>query len=159
MTEPFIKRTNYSRKAFLNKEDFTHLLSRLADIGFTNQIILLPSLISDNSKRAIVSGPEENTIEIQTYLEGDIDYDAILLKTTTQDQKEEILILFNQSINKGMSFNEPKFHIVPENASPSFYISTSDPVKTFGLTGYLKDYFNTKVHYGTLVYWGISQIF
>src|SRR6185503_13759787 len=137
--EPFSKRTSYTKSSYINKESFQYLSDRLHQIGFTKQDVILPTLIIDDKK--IKEGPADRALSVDEFLGLDQDFEAVVFSGSNQEKTEEVVILFKNDPKKKVKFDSPIFSLVDSNQNLNLYVSTLDPVRTFGLITYLKDYF------------------
>jgi hypothetical protein len=142
MSEPFTQRSKYPLRAFIGKESFGYLLSRLSQLGFSEQKVILPQLIVKNEK--MLAGPEKKDLTAQEFLDSDEDFKSIVLQSKN-NEGEEIAILFKNDLTNRISFNSNIYSVVEEIPKSNLYISTYDPIRTYGLMKYLEDFFRDKV--------------
>jgi hypothetical protein len=128
----FVKRDKYNTNVFILKAGFIKLVEELNEIGFKDVEVKIP-LNEISSERA---GKEP--IPVKTFLQQDRNYKGLIL--LGRRNKDEIRILFK---NEGQgSFLDDIFPSVGSNTLYNFYVSTSNPVETQGLSLYIKDFFD-----------------
>lgn len=136
--EPFSKLTSYSSFAYINKENLKYLSERLRQIGFDNQEILLPNIII--KEKEVTEGPENKKFPIDAFLKLDQGFDPILFTARNTDGSEEISLLLKNKSVTSVSFDNPSFRLVKENRLRTLFVSTMDPIRTYGLLNFIQDY-------------------
>ncbi|MBI4088832.1 hypothetical protein HY415_01925 [Candidatus Kaiserbacteria bacterium] len=141
ITEPFVKQDLYETSAYIARDTFTTLILKLDQLGFRKQTVVLPA---DEDKKNTTAPKPSRTLTINEFLERDQDYDGTVVRFLNEENRDEIVILFrNRPI--ALSFTDNIFPRAAGELKSNLYVSTQDPVRTYGLVTYLKDLFKNEI--------------
>lgn len=144
MKEPFTKRDSYTSAAYLDRETFKYFISRLEQIGFNQVTITIPTAVISGEK-LVQETNKEKSYPLEAFLSLDRDFEGIILRALNSENNEEIRVLFRNNGQKKINFNDDIFSYVDKNIRSNYYISTFDPVRTYGLSIFIKDFFKNQV--------------
>jgi hypothetical protein len=138
--ESFIKKDRYTQSAYIDREIFKYLVSRLRQIGFSEVYIVIPSnVISDSG--LTIENQKEKRILSEDFMSLDKNFDGLLLLAQNNQSKSEVKILFRKVSNKKLIFDDDVFSYVDKNIKFNLFISSLNPLETYGINTYLKDFF------------------
>ncbi len=145
MADPFVKRDLYDTYAYIGRETFVSLMQKLEQIGFTQQTIVLPADSGSNLKKDTTAPATSKILSVSQFLDLDQDFAGIVVRAENDSSREEVVILFRNNSEKVLGFTDNIFPHVQGELSSNFYVSTQDPVRTYGLVVYLKDFFKNEI--------------
>ena len=145
MEETFIKRDLYNKNTFLDKEAFLFLLKRFEQIGFKDQKIVLPIEGARKRKNDEDIPQSSKVLSVDGFVGLDQDFGGIVVRLYNNDTNEEVVLLFRNDLEKILYFTDNIFHTTQGELTSNLYVSSGDPVRTYGLVFYLKDFFKNRV--------------
>ena len=145
MNRPFVKRDRYSSHALINKDSFLELVERLRQLEFKNISVKIPIIQISDTK---ISATKANKLNytVKEFLNEEKNFNSIVLNAESSRNKEKVSILFKNRHEDKLSFQDEVFPYADKNLNFNFMVSTFDPSKTYGLSLFIKDYFNSKIN-------------